>query len=87
MITSYRHSAKYFIQNRIDNGMYEVEWSWEHQNHDLFSLQDMKPLRGSGPLKDWAIRKGSFWHDPAYITQLVTQLGLDQGNSHTPFIS
>lgn len=37
--------------------MFEVEWHWKHQNHDLFSLQDMKTMRASGPLKDWLSEK------------------------------
>lgn len=49
--------AKFFIRRRIDNGMHEVKWYWAHQNHDPFSLTDMKRMRASGPLKEWLSEK------------------------------
>lgn len=50
-------TAKFFIRCRFDNRLHEVEWHWKHHNHNPFSLQDMKSMRASGPLKDWLSKK------------------------------
>lgn len=49
--------AKFFIRPRLDDGLYEVEWHWKHQNHDPFSLDDMKKMRVSTQLKEWLNEK------------------------------
>ncbi|KAH9823827.1 hypothetical protein DFH28DRAFT_879509, partial [Melampsora americana] len=37
--------AKFTIKKRIDNGVYELDWTWKHANHDPYSLTDMKQTR------------------------------------------
>lgn len=49
--------ARFFIRRRIDNAQYEVEWHWNHVNHNPFSLHDMRRMRASGPLKSWLTEK------------------------------
>lgn len=43
--------AKYFISQHTEDSLFEVEWNWEHSNHDPFSIHDMKRIQASGPLK------------------------------------
>lgn len=50
-------SSRFFIRRRIDNGQHEVEWHWKHENHNPFSLTDMKNMRASGPIKQWLTEK------------------------------
>lgn len=51
--TKCRCPAKFFIRRRLDDGMHEVEWHWKHENHDPFSLDDMKKMRASSQVKEW----------------------------------
>lgn len=55
--TKFRCPAKFFIRQRTSDGMYEVEWHWQHENHDPFSLDDMKKMRVSTQLKEWLTDK------------------------------
>lgn len=49
--------AKFFIRQRTNNGLHEVEWHWKHQNHNPFSLQDIKIMRALVPFKAWLSEK------------------------------
>lgn len=49
--------AKFFIRRRFDNGLYEVEWHWQHKRHNPFSLEDMKKMRASTQIKAWLTEK------------------------------
>lgn len=49
--------AKISIRRRINNGMHEVEWYWQHERHNPFSLEDMKRMRVSSQLKEWLSEK------------------------------
>lgn len=49
--------AKFFIRRHINNSLHEVEWHWKHKNHNPFSLDDMKRMQASVPLKNWLSEK------------------------------
>lgn len=49
--------AKLFICCWTHNSLHEVEWHWKHKGHNPFSLDNMKHMKASGPLKNWLSEK------------------------------
>ncbi|KAH9814117.1 hypothetical protein DFH28DRAFT_868018, partial [Melampsora americana] len=45
--------ARFTIKKRIDNGLFELVWYWEHANHNPYSLADMKRMRLAAPVRKW----------------------------------
>ncbi|KAH9806774.1 hypothetical protein DFH28DRAFT_919330 [Melampsora americana] len=45
--------ARFTIKKRIDNGLYELDWFWQHLNHEPYSVADMKRMRLASPVRKW----------------------------------
>ncbi|KAH9823468.1 hypothetical protein DFH28DRAFT_881201 [Melampsora americana] len=63
--------AKFTIKKRIDNGLYELDWTWKHANHDPYSLSDMKQMRLATPVRDWLCERVISGMDWAGIRRLL----------------
>ncbi|KAH9821488.1 hypothetical protein DFH28DRAFT_858282, partial [Melampsora americana] len=63
--------AKFTIKKCIDNGLYELDWSWQHANHDPYSLLDMKQMRLASAVRDWLCERVISGMDWPGIRQLL----------------
>ncbi|KAH9807199.1 hypothetical protein DFH28DRAFT_916544 [Melampsora americana] len=63
--------AKFTIKKRINNGLYELDWTWKHANHDTYSLTDMKQTRLATAVQDWLCKRVISGMDWPGIRQLL----------------
>ncbi|KAH9816123.1 hypothetical protein DFH28DRAFT_891842 [Melampsora americana] len=75
--------ARFTIKKRIDNGLFELVWYWEHANHNPYSLADMKRMRLAAPVRKWLCERvlaGMDWPAIKRLLMSPDLLGKDIAN-------
>ncbi|KAH9807717.1 hypothetical protein DFH28DRAFT_913167 [Melampsora americana] len=76
--------AKFTIKTRIDSGLYELEWYWQHKNHEPYSVADMKRMRLAAPVRQWLCERvlaGMNWSAIKRLLMSPDLFSADLGNS------